>query len=457
MDSNLAPSESPRPMTVVGLVVDAYKRLRAAHFSPSPTGLVQVRGRNGQGKSSLLDAVEVALRGGKSSDELPITQGEHGARVVLDLGELVVKRTWKRDSGGEAKSQLVVENADGTRRKGPQELLDMLCGQFVDPQRFLSLKPLEQAKEALRVVPPIGGVRVHEELERLERRAEEQFAQRRDLGRDADRTQKLVEELEQQAGLFEPDHKSYPDAASLAAALQEAKDYNAGLQTLARQRDSAIEKGRQAHARVERLTLALAKAQEELAKAQEDERSAGAEWRTANGMLADAVEIDVTPIVTQLGEIEAEQQRRAKHEMLAQAREEAARAAAVHKAADVELETTREAISGLLAAAQFPVEGMTYDPESKSLRIGLIPFSQASQMEKIDAGAAIAMAGDPPIRVLFIRNASLFDEASLARLARRAEERGYQVFCELVDDQKAGPGVWIEDGEAFVESPESGA
>ena len=55
-----------------------------------------VGGRNAQGKSSLIQAIWLALGGGNASKEtvLPIRHGETKASVVLDLGDLIVTRSW---------------------------------------------------------------------------------------------------------------------------------------------------------------------------------------------------------------------------------------------------------------------------------------------------------------------------------------------------------------------------
>jgi hypothetical protein len=51
----------------------------------------------------------------------PIREGEEKASVVLDLGDLIVTRTWKGDS-----TALDVRGKDGTRYTSPQTMLDAL-------------------------------------------------------------------------------------------------------------------------------------------------------------------------------------------------------------------------------------------------------------------------------------------------------------------------------------------
>ena len=78
-------------MKIVELQAENVKRLKAVEITPDGTMQV-IGGRNAQGKSSVLDAIWLALGGGKASKEtpLPIRDGEDKASVRLDLGDLVV-------------------------------------------------------------------------------------------------------------------------------------------------------------------------------------------------------------------------------------------------------------------------------------------------------------------------------------------------------------------------------
>lgn len=426
------------PLTVVGLEIDAFKRMRAARLAPSPHGLVPVRGRNAQGKSSLIEAMEAALRGAEALPDLPITDGQHGARVVVDLGEIVVRRTWKRDAAGNAKSALVVEGADGQPQKSPQAVLDALCGRFADPVHFLSLKPEAQVQAVL------GVLGLDRELARLEAVAKEQFEARRDLGRDADRARKAVEQMTQEVGLFGLDQiPEAGNAEALAGELQAAKDHNAAVEAAIRGSAEAERAGKAARDRITRLKAELEQAQAELARHVEA-------WK-AEQPWARTAPVDVAPIVAALGEIEEVQRRRTRIELLNAAQADMDAKVEVHAQADAALESIRGEIAALLGSVQFPVDGMAYDPDAKALKVNGIPFSQASHAERLKISAAIAMAGNPRIRVMFIREGSMLDQESLALVTEIAEQAGFQLWVEIVSSDKNGAGIWVEDGEAFMQ------
>tara|TARA_R110000822_G_scaffold120633_2_gene254134 strand:- start:3178 stop:4506 length:1329 start_codon:yes stop_codon:yes gene_type:complete len=423
----------PAPMTVVRLDVDSYKRLRAAHVEPTPTGLVLVRGRNAQGKSTLIESMLDALGAEKSA--LPITEGEHGAEVTVDLGQLVIKKRWTRDDSGAAKASLTVEAADGSKIKGPASVLTELRSHFADPVAFLDLKAADQVKTILAVTG------LDEELDALELVAEGQFERRRDLGRDADRLGKALIEISTEVeGLpAPPDEGSIED---LTAELTAAKDVNARIAGIAHTKTAVAGRGKQDAARLELLKAEVEKLEASIADAREL-------WDTAHAESKELTEIDIAPITEKLSAFEDVAKHAARRELLDSTRAQAEEAAALHAKVGESLEETRQAISELLAGADFPDPAMTYDAGTKTLKLNEIPFAQASQAERLKAAASVAMAGDPAIRVMFAREGSLLDEESRIYLAELAEASGFQLWLEVVDSEAEGSGVWIEDGEAF--------
>lgn len=71
MDQNVLQEKTERgllmqaPVTINALELENVKRIKAVQMQPSATGLTVIGGRNGQGKTSVLDAICWAL-GGKS-------------------------------------------------------------------------------------------------------------------------------------------------------------------------------------------------------------------------------------------------------------------------------------------------------------------------------------------------------------------------------------------------------
>lgn len=426
------------PVTVVSLTVDAYKRLEAAHVRPSPTGLVLVRGKNGAGKSSLIESMLDAF--GVERAALPITQGHHAAHVVMQLGPaggpatLEVVKDWMRDSAGAAKPALKIRPIDGAPIAGPAGVLKELRGHFADPVAFIEMSAGDQVKTVLSVMG------MDERLAALEGEAEAHYNDRRDVGRDRDRLAKALLELEGEVGC-PPEPRAQGTLEEASAALRDAERHNAAGLEARRAMTQAAARGKEASDRRARLAAELEKLEVEILERRRD-------WQEAAEMAKSLEQVDTAPLLAAVHAHEVAAKGAGKRELLESKRAEYDAADGMWQQAERGLEGARAEIQKLLADAQFPVDAMSYDAAQKTLMIGEVPFGQASQAEKLRAAAAVAMAGNPKIRVLFGREGSLLDEDSRAQLAALAEAAGFQLWLEVVDSNPEGGGIWIQEGQA---------
>ena len=103
-------------MKIIELRAENVKRLKAVGIHPDGT-LQVIGGRNAQGKSSVLDAIWLALGGGKAgkSTSVPIRDGEDKASVTLDLGDLIVTGSWTK--GGTSRSPPLTARPTRRRRR----------------------------------------------------------------------------------------------------------------------------------------------------------------------------------------------------------------------------------------------------------------------------------------------------------------------------------------------------
>jgi ABC-type glutathione transport system ATPase component len=99
----------------------------------------------------------------------------------------------------------------------------------------------------------------------------------------------------------------------------------------------------------------------------------------------------------------------------------------------------------LIASAKFPVPGLGFSDDGVPTYQG-IPLEQASGAQKIRVGMAVALAMNPKLKIVLVRDASLLDSDNMAIIAEMAEAAGAQVWLERVGTADAG-AVIIEDGE----------
>lgn len=420
-------------MKIIKLEACNIKKLRAVEITPEGA-LVQITGRNGQGKSSILDAIYMALAGAKAIPGRPVREGEERALIRLDLGELVVTRRFTAAGG----TSLTVAAQNGARFTSPQRMLDELLGALTfDPLEFSRMEPRRQL-ETLR-----GLVQLDVDVDELDRANARDYAERTEAKRNA------REARARAAGIEVPD--DLPD---------EPVDVNALLEELARAADEAalIEQRRarreEARRTAERKAAEaqgwLAKAEAlraEMEQAEEHARACAAEAEVMNRRLAEAEPLPEPPNTDELRQRIAEGQRvnRAiearlrRDEELGAAESWEQQAEYLTEAIEERTRQREEAIRN----AAMPVPGLGFSAEGVTFN-GL-PFDQASSAEQLRVSVAIAMAANPKLRVLRIKDGSLLDDDSLRMIAEMAEANDYQVWVEQVDSS-GRVGIVMEDG-----------
>lgn len=121
------------PQHIIQLTAENVKRIKAIQITPDGKTIV-VGGRNGAGKSSVLDCIAMALEGADAAPSTPVRRGEAGARIVLQTEDLVVTRKF----GAAGTTSLVVTSKDGLKYPKPQEILDKLTAKVAfDPLSFV--------------------------------------------------------------------------------------------------------------------------------------------------------------------------------------------------------------------------------------------------------------------------------------------------------------------------------
>ena len=398
-------------MKIIRLTAENVKRLKAVEITPD--GTVQViTGRNAQGKTSVLDAIWLALGGGAAArgTAQPIRAGEDRAEVTLDLGDLVVTRRWLGE-----KTALTVTSADGAKYQSPQSVLDALVGRLsFDPLAFTRLAPREQIAALLELV------HLDVDLGQLAADRQRLYDERTEIGRQ------LKAREGERAGLGQledaPDQEV--SASDLIARIQAA-------QQAERQQDNDRERAANLTQQVEDLERQLRYVRAALADAE----------------AAVAAHQPVTDVATLQEELTGlEDANRA----VRRNTDRAHVAGLVQGLRDSYDERTAgigaidRAKATALAAAEFPVPGLGFD--DAGVTYDGVPFSQASSAEQIRVSLAMAMSLNPQLRVIRIVDGSLLDADSLRLISDMAADRDYQVWIERVADG-SGVGVVIEDGE----------
>ena len=105
------------PSRIVELRIRNVKRIRAAHITPTGN-LIQITGKNGQGKTTVLDSIMYDFGGEKTIPEEALRRGAISGEVVADIGTHVVTR--KFTEGGKS----TITQADVGQSNGVVHVVD---------------------------------------------------------------------------------------------------------------------------------------------------------------------------------------------------------------------------------------------------------------------------------------------------------------------------------------------
>lgn len=414
---------------IVTLEVENVKRLHAVEIRPDGN-LVVIGGRNGQGKTSLLDSIEWALAGGRI-DGRPLRNGAHRGRITVETEELVVTRRFVASG----KSYLEVLARDtGEKLASPQAILDKLYGRLsFDPLAFMRAAPKEQI-ETLRALVGL-------DFRDLDARRATSYAERTATNRRLREEQARLDAM--------PRRDDAPDEPPAVAELLERRNEISARGEARRVKGQEEAIARREHelavevlVEAERaLSAAQQAVQDARAKVNDRQAHADALRREFESMPAPG---DVSEVQSQIDEAStvavAVREKRDYAEQAKRVRsiQEAARAL-TDSIEEIDMEKQQR-----VTDAHFPVPGLSLS-EDGVLFEGL-PVAQASGAEQLRISVAMGIALNPKLRVLLVRDGSLLDDDSLALLRDLADTHQAQVWLERVG-HGAEVSVVIEDGE----------
>ena len=162
--------------------IENVKRVKAVRVKPTENGLTVIGGANGQGKTSVLDAIAWALGGEKFKPSQAAREGSAlppHLKITMSNG-LVVERAGKN-------SALKVTDPSG--EKAGQMLLDTFIEKLaLDLPKFMQSSGKEKANTLLRIIG------VEDRLNELEEKEKELYQERLTIGRIADQKDKFAKE-----------------------------------------------------------------------------------------------------------------------------------------------------------------------------------------------------------------------------------------------------------------------
>lgn len=416
------------------LELENVKRVKAVKLEPAQSGLTIVGGRNGQGKTSVLDAISWALGGNRKKPSQPHREGsatDPYLHVELTNG-LIVERKGKTSA---------LKVIDPAGNKSGQNLLDQFIEALaLDLPKFMESTSKEKAQTLLQII----GVGDH--LFELEAKEDKLFNQRTNIGQMERQKRGAAEEME-----FYPDAPS--DPVSAAELIQQQQEILARNGEKQRKRDHADE-----------LAHELEKIKAEAADHDRRTNELYEKWQEALGkqsglaMAIDKAERELSDARKTAAELqdestaEIEASIAAIDETNAKVRTNAARAMAMKDADELkeqyedltrEIEGIRKDKLALLADAKLPLDGLTV--EKGELVYNGNAWDCMSGSDQLRVATAIVRALKPECGFVLVDKLEQFDPQTLQEFGAWAESQDLQIIGTRVSTGDEC-SIVIEDG-----------
>lgn len=412
---NLCPHYTTEVGTVKinSLEIENVKRIKAVKLEPTKDGLTVIGGKNGQGKTSVLDAIIWGLGGDSYKPSVPQRIGAlvpPSIHIELDNG-LIVERKG-------ANSALKV--TDSTGKKSGQKLLNVFISKLaLNLPAFLESSDKEKADTLLQIIG------VGDQLSKLEEQEKKLYNDRREVGRWAT--------MKQEAAKNMPSFSGVPEEPVSASEL--IKEQQAILL-----KNAENEKKRR---NADHYNKVLAEAQiayDEAKKALEQAEKDCVEARKSAEGLKDE---STAELEKSIADVDALNEKIRTNRKKKDAEEEAERYQQKYDALTCDLEDVREQKKQLLDGAKLPLPGLSVS-DGKLLYKG-IPWDGMSGAEQLKVATAIVRELNPKCGFVLMDKLEQMDVDTLNEFGEWLKEQGLQVIATRVSTGEEC-SVIIEDG-----------
>lgn len=414
---------------IAKLEIENVKRVKALKIEPTERGLTIVGGKNGQGKTSVLDSIAWALGGDRKRPSDPDRQGSVNKpylKITMSNG-LEVERKGKN-------SDLKVVDPSGN--KAGQQLLNSFVEELaIDLPRFMDATNKEKADTLLKIIG------VGQQLVELEADENRIYNDRRAIGQISNQKEKYAAEL-----------PYYPEAPEDFISAKDLIDKQQEI--LARNGDNQQKRQRVSEYKnqVERQEewIAAKKAeiqrlQQELSNMEQQHQETVNNLQTAQKTAEQLQDESTAELVNSIAEIEEINEKVRTNHSKDMAEEEARNYKKQYEKLSEEIETIRKQKADLLDKADLPLAGLSV--LEGELTYNGMKWDNMSGAEQLKVSTAIVRKLKPDCGFILIDKLEQMDLDTLKEFGTWLEQEDLQAIATRVSTGEEC-SIIIEDGEA---------
>lgn len=383
-----------------------FQKVSYARIEPSGN-LIVLAGKNGAGKTGTIDGLETTFTGHNGRNiKRPIKDGHGKASIDIALSDGSTLTRGYTPSGTTLKGKDAAGN-----KFGQKEIDARLSSLGIDGRKFISMGEKDQLKALLSIVDlPFVPAELDAERKALE-------AKRLLVGQQG----KAIGEV-----------AADPSLPTEEVSLNELLGRHRAAQESITRRSNKTREAQHWKSEAERLRQELSEAERKAVEAEED---------------LNELPLGEDPVWLQ-EQIDGAETSNAAIRANAHATTQAALKVALreqYEALTEEIKAIDRRKADGLAQAEMPIEGLDFDDEGVLYQ--KVPFSRASGREQLIVSCAMIMATNPEIRVIVVRDGNVLDLEGLQILQDMAEATDFQVFIEIVREEKNDEEYFFADGE----------
>lgn len=386
--------------------------------------LVKVSGNNGAGKSTIIDAIFLAIVGktyiGKwRSIESLITLWQTTSEIDLTLEGNGKKLKITRKITDKGNMSLEIRSSEGEKLQ--QKDLDLLLSEFtIDPLEF-TRKTKKEQYETIKLITWVDTKEIDEKIAIQEEITKQARAIKTEYQKTLDNA-------------WKPEKVDPVSTEELANKKTEINEYNTAVWRVK-------EKITYWQQKIEWIKEEILKLQNML-KEEEDMLETNEEALSILGDTRDLSEIN--QMIASADEINKKAMERQRYCQLTQEAQQ--KEVELQKQVD-KLEELRMSKNEMIKNANMPIPWMKFN-ENDWVIINNILFDQYSSAEQLKMACKIATSVNPTLKVIYIKDGSLLDSNSMKEMEEFAEKEQYQIFIERVWEE--ADTIIMRDGKALA-------
>lgn len=416
-------------LRIIRLKGSNLRCLKAFDIKP-PAGIVVLAGKNGEGKTTVTDAIKMAIEGGSQDHKKAIRRGAKKAEISVEIGDTQPAFTvTKIITGG--REAVEVRPAGGEPIGSPQAFLD----EFPSPLTFDPCE-LDKMKGSKRIATLMDLANLREPLEEIDKQRVQLYNERTEISRP------LRDAQGELRGMAEPTENAPTELVEVGSLVEKKNQQQAILNDNSAQRRTLQEYQND----VDGCKAAFESARVALTNVQHDLEGANAQLAGQATLCRKLIDPDISRIDGELVQAQRTNDAVTSGRAFQNA---SAKVAALNEEATAKttaIDALDEQKAELLAAAEFPVPNLSFDGED--LLLNGIEWSELSHAQRIRISIAIGVALNPQLRILRVEDASLLDEDNWKIVCEEAQKHHCQIWLECVGDRDDAT-IRIEDGNVI--------